>query len=152
MYGIKPSSEDEEAKDEDDAEQDIEASIQQELDDMKTSQQKPKTRKTFSPVVSTLECLFFMKTMDPVEPEALARKICEDARDCPHPMERKCRYVNRLTPVMDTDKATENGIERVTRSVLAPWFSLRSQKEDGAEETAEAGDIPADGVPAYTVC
>lgn len=148
MYGIKPPSEEDEHKDEEDV--DIEASIKQELDNMKSSQ-KPKTRRTFTPITSNLECLFFMKTMKPVEPEALARKICEDARDCPDPMERKSKYVNRLTPVMNSDKATDVGIERVARLVMAPWFSLTKDSAEGDEAPAKPEDETAESVPPCTV-
>lgn len=99
--------------------------------------------------MTSLECLFFMKTIKPVDPEALARKICEDARDCPDPMQRKTKYINRLTPVIDTNKATESGIERVARTVLAPWFNLKSEGAVDGDQGVE-GDA-TDGVPACTV-
>lgn len=90
-----------------------------------------------------------MKTRKPVQPDVLARKVCEDARDCPDPRQRKCRYINRLTPVLDTDKATENGIARLARRVLAPFFSLQDESGGDAEALGEAHD--ADSSPACTV-
>lgn len=111
--------------------------------------QKPKPERAFAPISIGLECLFFLKTRMPVQPVDLARKICEDARDCPDPRQRKCRYINRLTPVCETDKATESGIVRLARKVLAPWFSLRSESDGDAGATGEPGN--ASSSPAYTV-
>lgn len=105
---------------------------------MKTSQ-KPKERQVFSFVQTSIECVFFMKTMDPVDPERLVRQMCQDAKACPDPRQRKTKYVNRLTPVMDTDKATETGIERVARAVLASHFTLNpAEKAEGAESSEDS--------------
>jgi tRNA acetyltransferase TAN1 len=135
MYGIEPPTNDKDAA-EDDAELDIEASIEAELSRMKSSE-KPQGKQTFTPVSSGIECLFFMKTTEPVEPVALAKRICEDARDCQDPRQRKCKYINRLTPVVNTDKATENGIAKVAASVLAPWFALNNEVEGDTEKAEE---------------
>jgi tRNA acetyltransferase TAN1 len=78
-----------------------------------------------------------MKTVKPIEPLQLVTKICQDAKDCPDPMQRKTKYINRLTPVFDTDRATDKGIERVARSVMSPHFELKKEPGDDAP-TAEA--------------
>ncbi|OAA81876.1 THUMP domain containing protein [Akanthomyces lecanii RCEF 1005] len=130
MYGIpKPSDEHEKAEDEDE-ELDIEASIEKELAAMKVPRERSTKKGVFRPINAGIECVFFMKTIKPVEPYALVRKMCEDAQKCPDPRERKCKYINRLTPVFNTDKATEKGIERVARQVLAPYFELTSESDD----------------------
>ena len=129
--------------------QDIETSIQQELTSIK-GPQKPKSRQTFSTVRANLECLFFMKTMKPVQPGALVRKICEDAKECPDPRQRKVKYINRLTPVFDMDKATEKGIARVARTVLSSWFVLTGGTEEEASKTAVEPHAD-ESTPAYTV-
>lgn len=141
--------EDATAGDEDQEGRDIESSIQQELSSMKESQ-KPKSRQLFSPIPVNLECLFFMKTMKPVQPGAFVRKICEDARQCPDPRQRKCKYINRLTPVFDTDKATEKGIVRVARTVLSSWFALTGESEGEASKTV-VGPQADESTLAYTV-
>lgn len=134
MYGIpKPSDGHENAKDEDD-ELDIEASIEKELAAMKAPRAKYTQRGVFRPINAGIECVFFMKTIKPVEPYALVKRMCEDAQKCPDPRERKCKYINRLTPVFNTDKATDNGIERVARQVLGPYFELIPEGEDSAIE------------------
>ncbi|CAM1503696.1 Fc.00g012870.m01.CDS01 [Cosmosporella sp. VM-42] len=141
LYGLKrPDAEGDEAKDDEDG-GDIEASIQAELESLKKSQ-KPTTRQVFTPVGTGLECLFFMKTMEPVEPDRLVRIICQDAKACPDPMARKTKYINRLTPIFDTDKATENGIDRVARTVLNPWFEL---KPEAGDDTGKVVGPQADG-------
>lgn len=120
------------------------ASIEAELEAIRrASSSRPQRRQTFTPVSVSLECVFFMKTMRPIEPDALARRICEDARRASWmggggegDSVRRMRYLNRLTPVMDSDKASENGIERVARRVLSRWFALRHESQ--AEE--EKGD------------
>ncbi|KOS17630.1 Uncharacterized protein ESCO_002586 [Escovopsis weberi] len=85
-----------------------------------------------------------MKTMKPVDPVRLVREICQDAKECPSPLQRKCRYINRLTPVVDTDKATDNGIKKVAHRVLEPFFNLRAEvAADEKEAAAAAEDIDA---------
>ncbi|EGX96573.1 THUMP domain containing protein [Cordyceps militaris CM01] len=134
LYGIaKPADEYDNAKDEDE-ELDIEASIEKELAAMKAPREKSAKTGIFRPINASIECVFFMKTMKPVEPDVLVRQMCEDARKCLNPRERKCRYINRLTPVFNTDKASDKGIERVARRVLAPYFELVPESEDSAAE------------------
>ena len=118
-------------------EEDIESSIEKELESMRASR---KTKSHFTPVGVALECVFFMKTTTPVEPDKLVLRMCKDARDCEDIMKRKTKYVNRLTPVLDTERATEKGIEKLTRSTLARVLGLRREESDeNAEEVAEEG-------------
>lgn len=142
MYGIaKPSGDDDKALDEGDEELDIEASIQKELAAMNAPRQKSGKKSVFTPINVSIECVFFMKTTRPVEPDVLVRRICEDAKNCPDPRQRKCRYINRLTPVFDTAKTTERGIERVARNVLAPYFELVPASDGDTGEAASAGTV-----------
>jgi tRNA acetyltransferase TAN1 len=154
MYGIeppstekKPSADGGDDEEEDEEDEDIEKAIARELQDMKASQ-KPKTRQVFTAVTVGLECLFFMKTMAPVDPVALALKICQDASACADPRQRRCKYVNRLTPVTHTDKSTDNGIDRVAGNALGQWFEL--VKKEGEEEAQPQQQLKSDG-EAYTV-
>ncbi|EXV06243.1 THUMP domain protein [Metarhizium robertsii] len=146
MYGIEPPANDDEIA-QGDEHQDIEASIEAELSSMKSGG-KADTNQTFKPVSSGVECLFFMKTMDPVQPGSLAKKMCEDARDCQDQRQRKCKYINRLTPVVNMDKATDKGIAKVARAVLSPWFELKDEEKGDADKTeAPPSDVPS---PPYT--
>ncbi|EHK23247.1 uncharacterized protein TRIVIDRAFT_220521 [Trichoderma virens Gv29-8] len=146
LYGIKPPVDETEPKSGDEDE-DIEASIQKELEAMKAPKQ-PQARGIFSPVSVTIECVFFMKTMRPVDPCQLVLEICRDAQKCESPKDRKCKYINRLTPVVDTEKASEKGVQRVARKVLASFFSLNEEEKEkeGEEEKPEEGSDGAEEV------
>ena len=154
MYGLPRDSDpspDQEGDEEGEEPADIAASIEQELSNMRPG--KPKARKTFSIVPADVECLLFIKTMKPVEPVEFVRKICQDARDCTDIMKRKTRYVNRLTPVSNMDKSSENGIVKVARSVMAPYFHL--VEEEGADESSKGAAVEEskkdeEGGPSYT--
>lgn len=159
MYGIKPRQDEDDASDgEGNASLDIEDQIQKDLEKMKSSS-KPRPRHVFSVVHVDIECVFFVKTMKPVEPRELVLKICRDARACSSPTERKLKYVNRLSPVTDTDKATENGIVRVAQAVVSPYLALRddpsekagAQLPSGGEEKAKEQAQAADDKTPHTV-
>ncbi|KAF4995662.1 hypothetical protein FGRMN_4972 [Fusarium graminum] len=149
LFGVKPPKEDGEDEDDENA-GDIEASIEKELASL--TQPKPKTRQTFTPIGTGLDCVFFMKTVKPVEPLTFVTKVCQDAKDCPDPMQRKTKYINRLTPIFDTDKATDKGIERVARTVMGPHFELKSESGDDAvtEEKGE-GSTPCTYAIRYNI-
>ncbi|KAF4985388.1 hypothetical protein FDECE_16586 [Fusarium decemcellulare] len=148
LFGVKPPGGEDEGAEKDEEHQDIEASIQQELADM--APQKPKTKQVFTPISTALECVFFMKVLKPVDPLQLVVKVCQDAQDCPDPRQRKVKYINRITPVVDTDKATDKGIERVARTVLAPFFELKSESGDAAAEKAAASQDEGEGSASCT--
>ncbi|TFB06806.1 hypothetical protein CCMA1212_000038 [Trichoderma ghanense] len=139
LYDIKPPADDSEHHPADaEANEDIETSIEKELERMKAPA-KPRPRGVFSPVSVTIECVFFMKTMRPVDPCQLVREMCLDAQRCGSPMERKCKYINRLTPVVDTEKASEKGVRRVARKVLQSVFRLNEEEVVDENEDSEEG-------------
>jgi tRNA acetyltransferase TAN1 len=86
-----------------------------------------------------MECVFFVKTLAPVEPAKLVHKICEDARTASDPKDKKSRYINRLRPNTLMGKASESGLEQVAKQVLAPWFDLKS--ESGSEARNEEAEV-----------
>lgn len=155
MYGIKSFGEDQDKGDDGkdgqgEEELDIEASIQQELASFQDKKnQKPTTRQAFTFVKIDLECVFFVKTMEPVDPREFVRKVCLDARSCSSPGDRKLRYINRLTPVVDTDRAVDGNIVKVARSVMKPYFRLKAEEKEGDEgekaEKAEKAETEKDG-------
>ncbi|KAF5240246.1 hypothetical protein FAUST_4410 [Fusarium austroamericanum] len=148
LFGVQAPKEDGEGEDDEDG-GDIEASIEKELASL--SQPKPKTKQTFTAIGTGLDCVFFMKTVKPIEPLRLVAKICQDAKDCPDPMQRKTKYINRLTPVFDTDKATDKGIERVARTVMGPHFELKKESgEDAPTAEAVSSNEETDGSAACT--
>jgi tRNA acetyltransferase TAN1 len=85
----------------------------------------------FTPVYLNLPCLLFFKTRPPVEPVDFVHRICEDAMR--KPTNRRHRFVNRLTPISVTGKATEKGLEEVGRTVLREHFRLAEEEHDDKE-------------------
>jgi tRNA acetyltransferase TAN1 len=140
MYGIKPFHADD-AKDteSDSGAVSIEASIEKELSDLQEKKKRPQDR-TFTSVNTGIECVFFLKTRKPVDPLELTRRMCADARSGDVPNGRRCKYVNRLVPVVDVDKATEAGMERVGREVLGREFALKKEGEDVNEAEKKDAD------------
>lgn len=106
-------------EDEDDAEDDIEASIKKELESLSNKKGKPQT---FRAVRIDVPCLLFFKTQLPVDPAEFILKICEEVVSKPNI--RRMRYINRLTPVSSVGKATENGLAEVGKAVLGKHFQL----------------------------
>ncbi|WQF78372.1 Putative THUMP domain-containing protein [Colletotrichum destructivum] len=161
LYGVVPPGEEIESDDDD---EDIEASIKKELEGI-TADNKTRSKRSFKAIKAGIECVFFMKTRDPVDPVELCRRICQDASLCTDLKERKTKYINRLTPVTFVDKASENGVARVARKALAAHFELtvddtskvagNEDKEVPGEAGSEKEDTVAEGPrkderPAFT--
>lgn len=80
-----------------------------------------------------VDCVLFVRTRTPVDPLVLVRAICKDAAAARDRSMWRSRFVNKLTPITFTGKATEKGLEDVARKVLAEHFQL-------AESATETGD------------
>lgn len=166
MYGIlNPDEEFEEAEAEGTASignkeaqnggpEDIEALVQKEINSLKSS---PKGKgRYFTRIRLNVECLLFSKTQPPIDPVAMAHRISADAkRDAeeaamatgeaiesglaaPVARARACRYLNRLTPITASGRATEKGVQDVAREVLPPWFAMAPRS--AATATSRNGD------------
>jgi tRNA acetyltransferase TAN1 len=107
-----------------------------------------KTARPFVTIRPDIDCVFFEKTQSPVDPVEFVRRICEDARTASHPNGWKSRYLNRITPVSLMDKASESGLDKVAREVLAPWFSLRVRGQTTGDEPSEAQETEQETVKA----
>lgn len=72
--------------------------------------------------LSDVECgsVLFFRTRAPVEPVSFVHKICSDALEPANT--KKHRWVRRLTPMTLMGKATEKGLETVSKAVLGPAF------------------------------
>lgn len=154
MYGIARPQDGRALADDDEEDDglDIEASIKKELEGYKApaaDREVDKEKKAFIKVRVDIDCVFFVRTRSPVQPVELCRRMCEDAKACANPMERKTKYINRLTPVTTMEKASEKGIERAARQALAPWFKLQAAADDAEGASAEAGKEAEK--PAYSV-
>ncbi|KAK0714314.1 hypothetical protein B0T21DRAFT_387038 [Apiosordaria backusii] len=137
-----------EKKDGDDDEDadDIEAAIKKEVEALNANRKGTDGGHNMTPLKMNVDCLMFVKTKPPIDPVAFVRRIVEDAKFASETGQMKCRYVNRLTPVSVTGKATEQGLEAVAREALAPFFDLSGKKaglETSKTET-EGGNEAAD--------
>ncbi|KXX78542.1 tRNA acetyltransferase TAN1 [Madurella mycetomatis] len=143
MYGIKEVHD---AADEGDGEDDIEAAIRKEVAALNNSKQTGTGTDgagghNLTPVKMNVDCLLFVKTKPPIDPVAFVRRICEDARTCADPSQMRCRYVNRLTPVAATGKATEQGLLEVAKAVLGPFFDLSGKRSGAVASEGIAGAV-----------
>lgn len=64
--------------------------------------------------------MVFIKTEAPVDPVALVKRICQDAQESP--ARKRTRFVKRLSPMTLLGRASEEGLEKVAKEVLAPYF------------------------------
>ncbi|KAI1190398.1 hypothetical protein F5B17DRAFT_387309 [Nemania serpens] len=113
--------------------EDIEAAIEKELAAMKPAS-KPKDA-AFDLLKMNVDCVLFMRTRAPVDPLALVREICKDAAAAQDRSLWRSRFINKLTPITATGKATEKGLEEVARKALADHFQL-----GGGETEETVGD------------
>jgi len=74
----------------------------------------------FAVTLLTVVLVIFFKTRAPVEPVSFVRRICEDAAK--HNAPKRTRFCNRLTPMTLMGKATEEGLEKTAKEVLAAHF------------------------------
>ena len=118
-----------------DGDADIEAEISRELKGLRSS----KHRSLFQPVRVDVQCgkyerdasraslsdvdcgpVLFFRTRAPIEPVSFVHKICSDALELAN--SKKHRWVRRLTPMSRMGKATEKGLDAVSKAVLGPAF------------------------------
>jgi tRNA acetyltransferase TAN1 len=85
--------------------------------------------KLFCPVRIDLPCVLFFKTSPPIDPVDFVHRICEEIVS--KPGIRRMRYVNRLTPVTMTGKATEKGLAELGKTVLGRYFKLSGTERSG---------------------
>lgn len=145
MYGIK--SVHDVAREEGDEADDIEAAIRREVAALNSSRDGTDgAANSLTAVKMNVDCLLFVKTEPPIDPVAFVRRIVEDAKTCNESGQMRCRYLNRLTPVTVSGKATEQGLVEVATEALAPFFDL-SGKRAGVEGSGEAAPPagPGDG-------
>lgn len=64
--------------------------------------------------------MVFFKTIPPVEPVSLVKRICEDA--IKDKSLKRTRFVKRLSPMTLIGRASSEGLEKVAIEVLKPHF------------------------------
>ncbi|KAI0453956.1 hypothetical protein F5B21DRAFT_504843 [Xylaria acuta] len=131
-YGQKLFGINSDATDEDQEPEDIEAAVEKGLAAMKKPASKAKDG-PFDLLRMNVDCVLFVRTRAPVDPLVLVREICKDAAAAKDRSMWRSRFINKLTPITLTGKATEKGLEDVARKVLAEHFQL-------AESETETGD------------
>ncbi|EPE03669.1 thump domain containing protein [Ophiostoma piceae UAMH 11346] len=136
-------------------EDDIEAQVKKELELMKRGPQT--SSRHILRYDMGLDCVVFTCLKRPLDPVAMAHQICIDTKSEADeaaaaeeeairtgkpatPTVRSCKYVNRLTPVSFTGKATKWGIKKVSRRVLSKYFKLAPVASDESDDEEEAGD------------
>ncbi|KAK7679820.1 hypothetical protein QCA50_017146 [Cerrena zonata] len=95
----------------------IEDQIKKELNDMKQTNESNK--EFLKPIEMGCECVVFIKTRKPVQPEELVEKICED---CVESKEKTSRYTLKLTPITYSVSPTIEEVKKLAAKVLAPHF------------------------------
>lgn len=73
--------------------------------------------------------VLFFRTIQPVEPVALVRQICEDAMS--DTARKRTRFAKRLSPMTLMGRASAEGLDKVATEVLKPHFHqepVRKQK------------------------
>ncbi|PPJ59321.1 hypothetical protein CBER1_04238 [Cercospora berteroae] len=95
---------------------DIEKEINAEVQEIR----KPKAARLFTPIQLSTQCIVFFKTIDPVEPVSLVKRICEDAMN--DNARKRTRFTQRLTPMTFMGRASAEGLEGVALKVLGPHF------------------------------
>ncbi|KAK9362961.1 hypothetical protein V1504DRAFT_402080 [Lipomyces starkeyi] len=105
----------------DNEEDDIEASINKELESLK----KSKDRKLFTPVNIDCECVIFFRTRKPIDPPEFVHNVCENALKSGI---KTTRHTLRLSPVSLTASATEEDLKDLAKKVLAPHFHTQNQQ------------------------
>ncbi|KAI0467278.1 hypothetical protein F4859DRAFT_273214 [Xylaria cf. heliscus] len=136
LFGISSGANDAtDATDEDHEPEDIEATIEKELAAMKNPASKPKDG-PFDLLRMNVDCVLFVRTRAPVDPLVLVREICKDAAVAKDRSMWRSRFINKLTPITLTGKATEKGLEDVAGQVLAEHFQLA----ESATETSDSED------------
>jgi tRNA acetyltransferase TAN1 len=87
-----------------------------------------------------IECVIFFKTGSPIDPVDFVHRICRETVSQTGIM--RMRYVNRLTPVSMTAKASEKGLEEVGRSVIGKYFQLSDEGLLQEQEKGNSSSLP----------
>ncbi|KAI0799294.1 hypothetical protein GGR55DRAFT_669659 [Xylaria sp. FL0064] len=141
LFGVSCDVADDDEAAEGQEPEDIEAAIEKEIASMKSAK-KPDDA-PFELLKMSVDCVLFVRTRAPVDPLVLVHDICKDAAAAKDRSLWRSRFINKLTPIALTGKATEKGVEDVARQVLSGHFQLAEG------ETAE--DDGGNGACSYAI-
>lgn len=114
-YDLSAVEDDEEDKEEK-KELSIEEQIKQEVEGLKDDKSKPKL---FTPIELGCECLIFIKTKKPIEPESFIKRICTESSES---KQKNTRYTQKLSPVTFSVSPSVDELKKLSKRVLAPHF------------------------------
>lgn len=114
--------EDDENDDEAKEELSIEDQIKQELNGLKAPNAK---RQFLKPIELGCECLVFIKTRRPINPEELVEKVC---KECMESKVKNTRVTQKLSPVTFSVSPTMDELKKLAVRVLKPHFHQSNQK------------------------
>ncbi|KAI1428932.1 hypothetical protein F5Y12DRAFT_710483 [Xylaria sp. FL1777] len=129
LFGVNSDATDEAAEDQEP--EDIEVAIEKELAAIKSAGKAKSS--PFDLLKMNVDCVLFVRTRAPVDPLVLVREICKDAAAAKDRSLWRSRFINKLTPITLTGKATEKGLEDVARKVLSDHFQL-AEGDTGEED------------------
>ncbi|KAI0198648.1 hypothetical protein F4808DRAFT_435306 [Astrocystis sublimbata] len=134
LFGIdpEPAAHGSNGQDQEEPEE-IEAMIEKELADLQTSAAKKPKQGPFDLLRMNVDCVLFVRTRAPVDPMVLTREICKDATKAKEKSMWRSRFINKLTPITLTGKATDKGLEDVARKVMGEHFQLADGEGEGEE-------------------
>ncbi|EGV65226.1 hypothetical protein PSN45_002635 [Yamadazyma tenuis] len=115
-YDLSAVEDDEETDGEEPKELSIEDQIKKEVEDLKDTKSK---KSLFSALNLECECLVFIKTKKPIEPELFCKKVCQDSF---RSKIKTTRFTQKLTPVTFTVSASIEELKKLCTRVLAPHF------------------------------
>ncbi|EER31456.1 conserved hypothetical protein [Candida tropicalis MYA-3404] len=120
-FDLSKTNEDDEDEDDEKKELSIEDKIKLELEELKDI--KDSKKELLQPIELDVECLIFIKTRKPIDPELLVHKICKESYETG---QKTTRYTQRLMPIMDTctiggDEPLDK-IRELAKKVLARHF------------------------------
>ncbi|CCH61092.1 hypothetical protein TBLA_0E00310 [Henningerozyma blattae CBS 6284] len=119
------------------AELSIEEQIKQELSEIKRSNSKTKTfdnngrqkKEILQFIDLNCECVVFCKTRRPIIPEKFVKRIIEELAD-PSNMEKRTRYIQKLTPITNSCNASMDQFIKLLEIVLEPHFHSKDVHQD----------------------
>ncbi|EAL92475.1 THUMP domain protein [Aspergillus fumigatus Af293] len=101
----------------DEDEGDIEAQIRKEIESLKPRSAKPRQ---FQAIRMEMPCVTFIRFDKSIDPEKLVHDVCLDAHA--NPEKKRCRWVQRMTPVRSIRKTLSVDLEAFAKEILKPHF------------------------------
>ncbi|CDK29861.1 unnamed protein product [Kuraishia capsulata CBS 1993] len=118
-FDMSENKEDVEDKEEASEELSVEDAIKKELSDISTPKTDNKSKEIVKSIDLGCDCLVFIKTRRPIIPSVLVQRLCRDSLDS---KTKSTRFTLRLTPIDDSCTPTEEELQKMALSLIAPVF------------------------------